>query len=54
MTANLVPNVIYDIVLGGALTAIVVPVLARPARAVRHRPGVRTRRPRSAVIARRC
>ena len=31
VTANLVPNVIYDIVLGGALTAIVVPVLARPA-----------------------
>lgn len=31
VTANLVPNVIYDIVLGGALTAIVVPVLAGPA-----------------------
>ncbi len=31
VTANQVPNVIYDIVLGGALTAIVVPVLARPA-----------------------
>ena len=31
LTANLVPNVIYDIVLGGALTAIVVPVLAGPA-----------------------
>ena len=30
-TANLVPNVIYDIVLGGALTAVVVPLLARPA-----------------------
>jgi putative peptidoglycan lipid II flippase len=30
-TANQVPNVIYDIVLGGALTAIVVPVLAGPA-----------------------
>jgi peptidoglycan biosynthesis protein MviN/MurJ (putative lipid II flippase) len=28
VTANLVPNVIYDIVLGGALTAIVIPVLA--------------------------
>ena len=28
VTANLVPNVIYDIVLGGALTAIVVPLLA--------------------------
>ncbi len=30
-TANLVPNVIYDIVLGGALTGLVVPLLARPA-----------------------
>ena len=30
-TANLVPNIIYDIVLGGALTSIMVPVLARPA-----------------------
>ncbi len=27
-TANMVPNIIYDIVLGGALTAAVVPVLA--------------------------
>jgi putative peptidoglycan lipid II flippase len=32
-TANMVPNIIYDIVVGGALTAVVVPVLARPARA---------------------
>ena len=31
-TANQLPNIIYDIVLGGALTAIMVPVLARPAR----------------------
>jgi putative peptidoglycan lipid II flippase len=31
VTANQVPNIIYDIVLGGALTAIMVPVLARPA-----------------------
>lgn len=31
VTANQVPNIIYDIVLGGALTAIVVPVLAGPA-----------------------
>jgi peptidoglycan biosynthesis protein MviN/MurJ (putative lipid II flippase) len=30
-TANMVPNIIYDIVLGGALTSVVVPVLARPA-----------------------
>jgi murein biosynthesis integral membrane protein MurJ len=29
-TANMVPNIIYDIVAGGALTAVVVPVLAGP------------------------
>ena len=29
-TANMVPNIIYDIVLGGALTSVVVPVLAGP------------------------
>ena len=32
VTANALPNIIYDIVLGGALTSIMVPVLARPAR----------------------
>ena len=32
-TANMVPNIIYDIVLGGALSSVVVPVLAGPARA---------------------
>ena len=53
VTANLVPNVIYDIVLGGALTAIVVPVLARPAERSA-RPRVRTRSPRSAASPRRC
>ena len=37
-TANMVPNIIYDIVLGGALTAVVVPVLAGPARARAARP----------------
>jgi len=31
VTANQVPNIIYDIVLGGALTSVMVPVLARPA-----------------------
>ncbi|MGO9079492.1 MAG: murein biosynthesis integral membrane protein MurJ, partial [Streptosporangiaceae bacterium] len=31
VTANQVPNIIYDIVLGGALASIMVPVLARPA-----------------------
>jgi putative peptidoglycan lipid II flippase len=34
-TANMVPNIIYDIVMGGALTAVVVPVLAGPAGASR-------------------
>jgi putative peptidoglycan lipid II flippase len=33
-TANMVPNIIYDIVLGGALSSVVVPVLAAPAGAV--------------------
>jgi putative peptidoglycan lipid II flippase len=37
-TANLVPNIIYDIVLGGALTSIMVPVLARPAHQAEHDP----------------
>ena len=36
-TANMVPNIIYDIVAGGALTAVVVPVLAGPARAAGER-----------------
>ena len=31
-TANMVPNIVYDIVLGGALSSVVVPVLAGPAR----------------------
>jgi putative peptidoglycan lipid II flippase len=31
VTANALPNIIYDIALGGALTSIMVPVLARPA-----------------------
>jgi putative peptidoglycan lipid II flippase len=33
-TANMVPNIIYDIVLGGALSSVVVPVLAAPAATV--------------------
>jgi len=37
-TANLVPNIVYDIVLGGALTSIMVPVLARPADRARSDP----------------
>ena len=32
-TANQVPNIVYDIVLGGALTSVVVPVLSRGGRA---------------------
>ncbi len=31
ITANTLPNIVYDIVLGGALTSVMVPVLARPA-----------------------
>ena len=37
MTANALPNIVYDIVLGGALTSIMVPVLARPGAAPGHR-----------------
>jgi putative peptidoglycan lipid II flippase len=43
-TANMVPNIIYDIVLGGALTAVVVPVLAGDA------PGERTRQTSAALL----
>ena len=38
-TANMVPNIIYDIVLGGALSSVVVPVLAGPARDAAHAAG---------------
>ena len=38
-TANMVPNIIYDIVLGGALSSVVVPVLAGPAREAAHAAG---------------
>ncbi len=40
-TANMVPNIIYDVVLGGALTAVVVPVLAGPVRDAAGREQVR-------------
>ena len=40
-TANQVPNVIYDIVLGGALTSIMVPVLAGPAEKATASPSAR-------------
>ena len=45
-TANMVPNIIYDIVLGGALSSVVVPVLARPAGAA----GAEARRIASALL----
>jgi murein biosynthesis integral membrane protein MurJ len=32
-TANMIPNIVFDIVVGGALTSLVVPVLAGPAAA---------------------
>jgi putative peptidoglycan lipid II flippase len=38
-TANMVPNIIFDIVLGGALSSVVVPVLAGPVAAGGGRPG---------------
>ena len=40
-TANQVPNIVYDIVIGGALTSVLVPVLAVPAarRLTAGRPG---------------
>ena len=44
-TANMVPNIIYDIVLGGALTAVVVPVLAGPAWPAAGHRAAGTRRP---------
>src|ERR1700746_838955 len=37
-TANMVPNIIYDIVMGGAVPAVVVPVLGGPARGAARRP----------------
>jgi putative peptidoglycan lipid II flippase len=45
-TANMVPNIIYDIVLGGALSSVVVPVLAGPAAAA----GAEARRIASALL----
>jgi murein biosynthesis integral membrane protein MurJ len=45
-TANMVPNIIYDVVLGGALSSVVVPVLAGPAGAA----GTEARRIASALL----
>ncbi len=51
-TANQVPNIIFDIVAGGALTAIVVPVLAGPVQRARDDPAAATdaRRTASALL----
>ncbi len=51
VTANQVPNVIYDIVLGGALTAIVVPVLAGPADRARALSGAAAARDEARAIS---
>ena len=52
-TANMVPNIIYDIVLGGALSSVVVPVLAGPAMEPRDAdsdPGATARQIASALL----
>jgi len=51
-TANQVPNIIFDIVAGGALTAVVVPVLAGPAQRAEHDPAAAAdaRRTASALL----
>ncbi len=43
VTANQVPNLIYELVLGGALTSAMVPVLARPAELAASDPAQRQR-----------
>ncbi len=43
VTANQVPNLIYELVLGGALTSAMVPVLARPAERAGSDPAARER-----------
>ena len=49
-TANMVPNIIYDIVLGGALSSVVVPVLAGPAGITSGAGGAEARRIASALL----
>jgi putative peptidoglycan lipid II flippase len=49
-TANMVPNIIYDIVLGGALSSVVVPVLAGPAGAAGPAAAAEARRIASALL----
>jgi len=50
-TANMVPNIIYDIVMGGALTAVVVPVLAGPARAAGNEGSEQVRQTSAALLS---
>jgi putative peptidoglycan lipid II flippase len=49
-TANMVPNIIYDIVLGGALSSVVVPVLAGPAGGIGLASAAEARRIASALL----
>src|SRR3984957_1259684 len=50
-TANMVPNIIYDIVLGGALSSVAVPVLAGPAGTAGAAAGAEARRIASALLS---
>jgi putative peptidoglycan lipid II flippase len=43
VTANQVPNLVYELVLGGALTSAMVPLLARPAERAAHDPAEKAR-----------
>ena len=47
VTANQVPNLLYELVLGGALTSAMVPVLARSAERAAEDPADRARSARS-------
>ena len=47
VTANKIPNIVFDIVAGGALSSVVIPILARPITAL---DGVGTRRTASALL----
>ena len=51
VTANQVPNLLYELVLGGALTSAMVPVLARSAERAARDPGEKAR---SAISPQRC
>src|SRR5262249_45944703 len=43
VTANQVPNLVYELVLGGALTSAMVPLLARSAERAHHDPAEKAR-----------